>query len=1284
MKRKSLFNRIISLSIVAALYISMSASAFAEIEETEIPVEEAMIENATTSEEQATEAVVEEAAETSEESVTENIDDSTTETEATSTSPEDEAPTDDETEETPGLISEIIDSVKELISPTDEEAELAEEPESEEPAEGDTYFKIIMRDYGTKVKVTYEYVMNEETGELEAIVKDELEGEFDEDGNLIEKEEEEKPEHEFIYTSNKDGTHTVKCSECDMEEYIESCEYDENGVCIHCEWKRLPDPIHVYEDDEVIVTVSGAVPENADLKVTPIKKENEETKEAYESVEQRLVDETDIEEYDSYGFLAYDISFIEIETGNEIEPSDDVTVKMEYKQSVKPIVVENPDDCTTEVEMVHFNEEENKLENLTEEGRADLKLEDNSALTKVEFTSNSFSTYVIKWQSTINTKYVKIVTSYYTKDNVEMEEFSTDEITFPLSTESPEATVIKNSSFAPAKDGYRFLRAELKVNDEYKEIDRFKYRYSYGNKWIRGYLGESTTVGNEVELVSDESKATRLYLSIIYEKDAALSIMKKETGTAATDTDTEYIFKLLKADGTAVGEKAFFVGTERRYTDAEGKFLLKTGQSADFALTSTPVGAYQVIEEGVSGEAYTLGDFTTKTFVDGTEINRYDPGTIGGRKVDITVADTECTHVVYKNLLTYTEIDYQKPEELSKFIRYNGDDNYDLGVKFSPPAYDYTTVISNEEIVDTMEPTKVDIVLVVDKSGSMGNKVNGVKRIVHVKEAVETLRDVIQSKRNVDASWKVVYFDYNASGDDVNSAWRSNSGFTISTSTDGGTNYEAGLKRAKNITATKRAGTDKTIVIFLTDGEPTNYGTGQGYGSRFDPTAYFKAKAVARQLTCDSFYTIGVDFKDTTFKFTEEDGSSVALKPREVLERISEAASNVSDKSVSTVKSSEVVALFKNLAGRIVSKPSGSEDETEVKNRASNVTITDTLSEYAEAKTGSQFYISVDVDGVDIWNNPAYVSAQQNGIIGDADNPKGTSAYFDLIDGGATYHLTAEYDVRTKTVTLDFPDDYKVNPEFGYKVVFMNIIPTDLAYSEFTSSGYNAVGETDTDNASVAEADWTSEGKEGFRSNTEGKVVYDYRGEIGAERYFNHPVLQVHIKNVWEIYKTNEDGSRKLATAVFELKEDGTDNSYTGVSSSDEDKLGLIEWTLGTDQEIAVNKTYILSELAAPAGFAKSDETWKIQLDANNVPTVIPVNAEGVEQTQIVVEPEINRSVITYRFYFKNFAHAYELPETGGNGIYRTTALGLVFMMTSVFLFYRNRKKSKAFCKYHN
>ena len=574
MKRNQLLNRVISLGLVGILYLTLSASAYAD-------TEGAVEENAPVSENQI------------EDTNPTDVDSSTEETESAEPAAEDVI-TETESEEDEATEGETTED-----EITEDEAAEGETTE-DETAEGETI----------EDETTEEETTEDATSELS---EEDLQWDLDGDGVLSEEEleakalsentlEEEECIHEYIYSSNGDGTHTVTCSLCDVESFTESCEYDENGICIKCGYHRLPDPVLVYEDEEIIITVAGAIPENADLSVTPIKKDNEETAAAYDAVENSLINETDISEADNYGFLAYDISFIDIETGEEVEPSGDVTVSMESKVAIKPDDVETDEDLVeVEVTVQHINEQTATIDNLTDQGAATVTLDENKAITGAEFTSNSFSTYVFTWKASNTYRYV----------NVEFENYDTDGNELGGSTDKEYVyeggTSYEVSSYAEGIKDYKYLRAEY----EGETFDSFEFRKSGSGSNKKYYLdlknGTNTIASIEMHSYNPET----ISVSLIYEKDTntSLSVTKNATGAPSNDSNISYEFTLIK-DGVAVAAATYEIDGTAGTTTAEGKFNLKTGETAEF--TSLTEGTYTITETAINSETYGFENFITK------------------------------------------------------------------------------------------------------------------------------------------------------------------------------------------------------------------------------------------------------------------------------------------------------------------------------------------------------------------------------------------------------------------------------------------------------------------------------------------------------------------------------------------------------------------------------------------------------------------------------------------------------------------------------------------------
>lgn len=170
---------------------------------------------------------------------------------------------------------------------------------------------------------------------------------------------------------------------------------------------------NTYEDDTIVINVSaaeGVVPEGAQLSVTPIEQkevtknmteeeaaEAEKINEQYELTNQKLLEESEKKQETLEGFLAYDICFIV--DGEEVEPSGDVKVTMDFKEATKPEGVSE----NATVAVNHLKEDESAadgivVEDLTEKEDTTIATADTGvSVEKVELVAESFSTFTITW-----------------------------------------------------------------------------------------------------------------------------------------------------------------------------------------------------------------------------------------------------------------------------------------------------------------------------------------------------------------------------------------------------------------------------------------------------------------------------------------------------------------------------------------------------------------------------------------------------------------------------------------------------------------------------------------------------------------------------------------------------------------------------------------------------------------------------------------------------------------------------------------------------------------------
>ena len=149
----------------------------------------------------------------------------------------------------------------------------------------------------------------------------------------------------------------------------------------------------------------------------------------------------------------------------------------------------------------------------------------------------------------------------------------------------------------------------------------------------------------------------------------------------------------------------------------------------------------------------------------------------------------------------------------------------------------------------------------------------------------------------------------------------------------------------------------------------------------------------------------------------------------------------------------------------------------------SDVTITDTLSS------------NVQIAGT-MGGNPASMTV----AVRDGDGNVAVSGENSVEFDGVT--ISARYDESARQVILDFPDHYELKGGYTYQVT-VNIEPSEAAYEAYRNNG--AVY-TDTGEAGTGQ---TSEGRQGFFSNSGSSLTYIYNGEEITD-YYNRLSL-IHI-----------------------------------------------------------------------------------------------------------------------------------------------------------------------------
>lgn len=166
---------------------------------------------------------------------------------------------------------------------------------------------------------------------------------------------------------------------------------------------------------------------------------------------------------------------------------------------------------------------------------------------------------------------------------------------------------------------------------------------------------------------------------------------------------------------------------------------------------------------------------------------------------------------------------------------------------------------------------------------------------------------------------------------------------------------------------------------------------------------------------------------------------------------------------------------------------------------------------------------------------------------------------------------------------------------------------------------------------------------------------------------------KVHVLALWAIVKqsTSADSAGNhpmLSGAKFELLKDSK-VCYTGKSNSD----GFVEWYKG-EKKVSLSEmvkdTYTLRETSAPAGYAKSEVQWTIEIADTSV-TIKDANGNKISAISLTN----NTTGKTYDAYVYKNTPVYTLPSTGGTGIFLYMIGGMLLMGAAAWILYKNKRR---------
>lgn len=474
-----------------------------------------------------------------------------------------------------------------------------------------------------------------------------------------------------------------------------------------------------------------------------------------------------------------------------------------------------------------------------------------------------------------------------------------------------------------------------------------------------------------------------------------------------------------------------------------------------------------------------------------------------------------------------------KPD-FHKYVAKNVDGSYDLSLDV------HGTVRS-----DQADPTKVDIVYVLDLSYSMMWDMDGTypgrsgntsgdderddytfARYTAATDAINALNDKL-GQTGIDARAALVTFAHDTLNTQI---FTPLSSFTLPEAAWGsfatGTNYEAGLTDALPIFSTARDDAQK-VVVFISDGEPNRCldSDGNEQDENADE-ATRQAAEVAGQFSADKFYVVGVG--DDKFE-------------SRLQEIVSGATSSAEKEMFKSSDREELISRFEGIAAEITSV------------NCTGVTITDTLSEYADLTDNAEFTVSITKG---YHSGESVTVTAVNGPVRVDDKGNVENAKFTFTDDSGTQReLTLDYDGSTKTFTLTFPEDYALEDGWTYTVT-TQIEPSETAVDYFNEHGtYPDTGEKITDVPGTAEENYISTGKGGFHTNTEATLTYESAGAQQTDKYPN-PVITFDSKKIFyavgiEKVLEGADLEENMFKFSIEARQTGSEADGTFVSADE-------------------------------------------------------------------------------------------------------------------------------------
>lgn len=653
----------------------------------------------------------------------------------------------------------------------------------------------------------------------------------------------------------------------------------------------------------------------------------------------------------------------------------------------------------------------------------------------------------------------------------------------------------------------------------------------------------------------------------------AIDIEKETLGTI--DANKQFQFQLFVDDSPTPYQGKYSVYNaytnqvvrSDMSTGSDGVITLAKGQFARVQSDTFADDTTYIVRE-LNSSGYTVSANGSPMTQQGSDDNAY------AETGSFIVGETSHVTIVNSNV---------KPSNNKSIVKTDGGDGdqYTLNLTASGDSTSSTVTTA----------TPADIVLVMDKSGSMEGKLDS-----NAKKAANALAGKLLTAENSalpedqQVRMAVVTFSTNASLKQNFTTDVSKINNAVKGNPKGGTNWEAALKQANDLQG--RPGVKKHI-IFLSDGNPTYrtssyggscYSYSYSWGGHYTPQPEYTTKATCKAAGyywldenpdggSDDAYGAG-DSDDYGFNYAAAlaeankrgDAAFYVVKTSTDANKMTDLASEanaVNGKEFDGTNPENLMKAFDQIYSTITSSA-----------KIKVFSITDTLSQW--------------VDPVDFFDAANGADITQHVTVKNGST-KLTSGYT------ATYSVDSSGN-RTVTVTFNGTDGIVAEKADVIDVSF-KVKPSDAAYADYAKNKqYLNRGEANTGTE--------SDGQQGYYSNVDAKLNYCVLTEVngatscvGAEAEYPHPVVQVKLGKI-NITKQWSDGADKHdkdpVTVQLQRKAIGATNAEDVGNSITLNAAN--NWTTTVDN-LVPGYTYSVVETT---GNDRYDVTYKVNNTANN------------------------------------------------------------------------------------